>query len=79
MVSLIICCIQFYVVRKIGNRFGDKISGTQALGQKNTILAIWMTMTYLNPVSSVAPIAYIAWQNIINSTQLYFKIKGENK
>ena len=28
-------------------------------------------MTYLNPLSSVAPAAYVAWQNTINSWQLY--------
>ena len=50
---------------------GDKISGAQGLGQKNTVLAIWMAMTYLNPLSSVAPAAYVAWQNTINSWQLY--------
>ena len=30
----------------------------QALGQKNTVLAIWMAVTYLNPLSSVGPGSY---------------------
>ncbi len=74
----IVCCLQFYVGRRIGRRYGDKISGAQGLGQKNTILAIWMTLTYLNPIASVGPAAYVGWQNTINSLQLYIKSrKGE--
>lgn len=69
----IVCCGQFWVGRKIGRRCGDKIAGAQGLGQKNTVLAIWMALTYLIPLASVAPAAYVAWQNTINSAQLYFK------
>lgn len=76
--SLVACLAQFYIGRKIGRRCGDKVAGTQGLGQKNTVLAIWMALTYLNPLSSVAPAAYVAWQNTINSLQLYFKAKHEN-
>ncbi len=75
MFSAILCCLQFYAGRKIGGRCGDKIAGAQGLGQKNTVLAIWMALTYLNPIASVGPAAYIAWQNIINSSQLYYKAK----
>lgn len=73
--SLAVCCGQFYIGRRIGTRCGDKIAGAQGLGQKNTVLAIWMALTYLHPIASVAPAAYVAWQNIINSAQLYFKAK----
>ena len=44
-----------------------------ALGQKNTVLAIWMAYTYLNPASAIAPGSYVVWQNIINSWQLWKK------
>lgn len=69
------CCAQFWIGRKIGRRCGDRIAGAQGLGQKNTVLAIWMALTYLHPIASVAPAAYVAWQNTINSAQLYFKAK----
>lgn len=75
LISLVVCCLQFYVGRKIGIKYGDKVAGSQGLGQKNTILALWVSLTYLNPIISIAPAAYIAWQNIINSTQLYLKAK----
>ncbi len=75
ILSGIICCGQFYIGRKLGNYCGDKIAGAQGLGQKNTVLAIWMSITYLQPITSIAPAAYIAWQNTINSIQLYIKAK----
>jgi len=79
LVSLVICVGQFLLGRKIGKYYGDAISAGQGLGQKNTILAIWMAQTFLNPISSVAPAAYVLWQNIINSYQLYLKGKKEKK
>lgn len=69
----VVCCAQFWIGRRIGRRNGDKIAGAQGLGQKNTVLAVWMALTYLHPVASVGPAAYIAWQNTINSLQLYYK------
>lgn len=69
----VVCLAQFWIGRRIGARHGDRIAGAQGLAQKNTVLAIWMALTYLNPIASVGPAAYIAWQNTINSLQLYFK------
>ena len=68
--ALVVCVLQFVVGRTIGRRFGDAVAGGQSLGQKNTVLAVWLALAYMNPVASVAPAAYIAWQNIINSWQL---------
>lgn len=68
--ALAACLIQFKTGRIIGGRFGDRVSGGQGLGQKNTVLAVWIALSYLNPLASIAPAAYIAWQNIINSWQL---------
>lgn len=73
IVALLICCAQFLLGRKIGRKYGDPVSAGQGLGQKNTILAIWMAQVYLNPISSVAPAGYVLWQNIINSYQLWLK------
>ena len=75
--ALVACCLQFFVGHKIGIRFGEPVCGTQGLGQKNTILAIWVAMTYLNPITSLAPASYIIWQNIINSAQIYRKVNKQ--
>lgn len=75
VVALVVCCAQFIIGRVLGRKFGDKIAGAQGLGQKNTVLAIWMALTFFHPITSVGPAAYIVWQNTINSIQLYFKAK----
>jgi BASS family bile acid:Na+ symporter len=74
-VSLALCGLQFFAGRRIGRRYGDPVSSGQGLGQKNTILALWMAQTYLHPLVSIAPATYILWQNIINSYQLWRKNK----
>lgn len=71
--SLIICLSQFFLGRYIGRFYNDTIAAGQGLGQKNTILAIWMAQTYLNPISSIGPGAYVLWQNIVNSYQVWKK------
>lgn len=77
LAGLVTCCLQFYLGKRIGGHYKERISGGQALGQKNTVLAIWMAYTYLNPLSSVGPGSYVLWQNIINSWQLWKKRKKD--
>ena len=68
--ALVSCLVQLKIGRIIGGRFGDRVSGGQGLGQKNTVLAVWLALAYMNPMASIAPAAYVAWQNSINSWQL---------
>lgn len=76
IIAGIVCVIQFKVGRRIGKLNNDPVSAGQGLAQKNTVLAIWMALTYLDPICSIGPAAYIAWQNTINSFQLYRKMKA---
>ena len=69
--GLVFCVVQFAVGRFIGHYFGRAQEAGQALGQKNTAFAIWLSITYLNPLSSVGPGCYILWQNIINSIEIW--------
>lgn len=71
VVALIVCLAQFGIGRYLGRRYGDEAAGGQALGQKNTVMAIWLAQSFLNPLSCVAPTAYIVWQNLVNSYQIY--------
>ena len=48
----------------------SRVTAGQALGQKNTTLAIWMAQTYLLPLVAIGPAAYIVVQNLFNSAQL---------
>lgn len=74
-VSLVACATQFYVGRRIGLAYHDATSSAQAIGQKNTIFAIWLGYTFLTPVTSLAGGFYSIWHNIYNSYQLYQKEK----
>ena len=69
--ALLTCIVQFWFGKRTGKALGDTITAGQALGQKNSVLAIWMAYTYLNPISSLAPGTYAVWQNIFNSWQLW--------
>ena len=77
--ALAICLGQFKVGRMLGRRYGDAPAGGQSLGQKNTVLAVWMAQSFLDPISSIAPTAYIVWQNFVNSYQIYKKDRETTK
>ena len=78
LLGLLLCVIQFAVGRFIGHFFGRTQEAGQALGQKNTAFAIWLGITYLNPLSSVGPGCYILWQNIINSVEIWQERRKNN-
>ena len=71
LVALVCCLLQFAVGRRIGGRYGEVITGGQALGQKNTVFAIWLAYTFLTPVTAIAGGFYSLWHNIVNTRQLY--------
>lgn len=77
--ALIVCILQFVLGKLIGKKYYNTIAGGQGLGQKNTVLAIWMALTYLNPLASIGPASYVVWQNSINSFQLWIKERKETK
>ena len=76
LLGLIVCVVQFAVGRFIGHYFNHAQEAGQALGQKNTAFAIWLSSAYLNPLSSVGPGCYILWQNIVNSVEIW-KVRTE--
>ena len=78
-ISLVCCIFQFWAGRKIGAKYGDKITAGQALGQKNTVLAIWMGYTFFSPVTAMCGGFYSIWHNVINSWQLYEHKKKEQQ
>ncbi len=79
VVSLFICFLQFFVGHRIGKRYGDYVAGGQSLGQKNTVLAIWMAQSYLNPLCSIVPTLYVIWQNLYNSFQMMQKDRRDSR
>lgn len=86
LISLICCVLQFGLGRIVGGQYRPRLSipaveergkavrkttAGQALGQKNTIFAIWMAYTFMTPESSIVGGFYSIWHNIYNSWQLY--------
>jgi BASS family bile acid:Na+ symporter len=76
-VSLVCCAFQFWTGKKIGSMYGrragkesKKITAGQAMGQKNTVLAIWMAYTFMTPETAIVGGMYSIWHNIYNSYQL---------
>ena len=47
-----------------------KVTAGQALGQKNTVFAIWMAYTFMTPETAIIGGLYSIWHNIYNSWQL---------
>lgn len=70
LAGLLVCALLFALGKGIGAHYGESISAGQALGQKNTVFAIWVTYMYLSPVVTLAPGSYIIWQNLFNSWQI---------
>ena len=79
VISVFLCFLQFFVGHLIGKRYGDRVAGGQALGQKNTVLAIWMAQSYLIPLCSLVPTLYVIWQNLYNSFQMMQKEKRDRQ
>lgn len=76
IVSLACCAVQFWCGWRVGTLYGERITAGQSMGQKNTVLAIWLGYTFFTPVTSVAGGFYSIWHNVTNSWQLY---KAKNK
>lgn len=75
LLPLFISISLFAIGKMVGYKYGDSISAGQALGQKNTVVGIWLTINFLNPMASIVPCAYVVWQNLINAWQLWYKQK----
>ena len=75
IIPLFVSVFLFSIGKAVGYPFGDSITAGQALGQKNTIVGIWLTITFLNPLVAIAAGGYLVWQNIINAVQIRYKEK----
>ena len=65
----------FAIGKGVGHAMGDAVSAGQAMGQKNTVVGIWLALTFLDPLAALAPGAYVIWQNMVNAWQIWYKEK----
>ena len=75
--SLAACIMQFAFGRLVGRHYGEGVTAGQACGQKNTVLAIWVGYTFLDPLTSVAGGFYTIWHNLFNAWQLYRRTRRQ--
>jgi bile acid:Na+ symporter, BASS family len=68
-VSLALCAAGFLLGRRIGGP-DYVIEGGQALGQKNTMLTLYLALAYAGPVAALGPAFYIIWHNLWNAWQV---------
>ena len=70
LISLAVCVVNFAAGALIGGRkFRTECS--QALGQKNTTLTIYLALLYADPIVALAPTFYVLWHNLWNALQLW--------
>lgn len=65
-VALVLCTLNFGLGRWLGRPSLVQETG-QALGQKNTMLAVWVCLTFLSPTLALGPMFYILFQNLYNA------------
>lgn len=76
VLTAVSCFVQFWLGRLIGKKYTDAVTAGQALGQKNTVFAIWCGYTFFDPLSSISGGFYSVYHNLWNSYQL---MKQEEK
>lgn len=77
-IFLLVCLIgtlQFQIGRLIGK--GDEpLAYSLAMGRKNTMIGLWLGITYFSPIVALGPIGYIIFHNIYNSFQIWQREKN---
>lgn len=66
LVSLLLCLLLFFL-GWLCERKSHPIEGSQSMGQKNTMLVIWIAQLYAGPVAALCPTFYVVWQNLVLS------------
>ncbi len=62
--------LQFQIGQFLG-RPKHSIEFGLAMGRKNTMIGIWLGLTYFEPIVSLGPVCYIIFQNIYNLIQIW--------
>lgn len=66
LLSLALCLLLFFL-GWLCERKSHPIEGSQSMGQKNTMLVIWIAQLYAGPVAALCPTFYVVWQNLVLS------------
>lgn len=64
--SFLICCLNFSVGKFLGGREFSR-EASQALGQKNTMFTVWLSLEFFDPTIALGPMFYIIYHNLYNT------------
>lgn len=67
--SALLCALNFAIGRRAG-RPGLELEAGQSIGQKNTMLTLWLGLAAAGPVAALGPASYVLWHNLWNGWQL---------
>jgi len=66
----VVCILHFQIGAFIGQK-DQAIEFSLGLGRKNTMIGLWLALTYFDPLVALGPICYIVAHNIYNSYQIW--------
>ena len=69
-VTAVVSALNFSLGWLIGGKEFHR-EASQSLGQKNTILTLYLALTYASPLAALGPTFYVIWHNVWNSWQLH--------
>lgn len=69
-ITAFLCVLNFRVGKFIGRK-ENPLAFELSLGRKNTMIGLWIALTYFSPIVALGPIFYIICHNVYNSWQLW--------
>jgi BASS family bile acid:Na+ symporter len=69
LITLSICTANFLIGRRLGSP-DLRLEAGQSLGQKNTVLTLYVALAHANPIAALGPAFYIVWHNLWNAWQM---------
>lgn len=70
-VICMVICLANFLIGRIFLLNTSSVTGSMALGRKNTMFGIWIGLEFMGPLAALGPMFYIIWQNIYTSFLLY--------
>jgi BASS family bile acid:Na+ symporter len=67
--SALLCSLHFLAGRELGGK-DRALEAGQSLGQKNTMLTLWLGLSAFGPVPALGPAFYVLWHNVWNAFQM---------
>ncbi len=77
-ITALLCILNFKVGKLVG-RNKNLLAFELALGRKNTMIGLWVALTYFSPIVALGPIFYIICHNVYNSWQMWVIEKSKVK